>query len=503
MRGTRLGFTAGMILIASGAASPVSAHAFGARYDLPLPLWIFLVGAGATVALSFVVMAVFLRREAPRQNSGPRRLDTTALGALLLSRPVTGLVRALGVALFLLVVTTGLWGEQSATGNFAPTFVWVIFWVGLGFVQCLLGDLWRLLNPWATLFDWAAGLRARLISSPPRRPWAYPAWLGHWPAVALFWAFAWFELVPQAAERPMQLAQAILFYSALTWAGMWAFGKEVWLGRGELFTLVFGLFARFAPVVGTRVVAEPEPGPGAPKLRVRPYGVGLLTARPLPVSLVMMAVLLLSTVTFDGVTETPAWRSLLTFLLSDATLRPLLSGLQAAGVSLFDAIMTTALLLFPLAFLAIYRLFAALTALAAGHGAAGGGAGAREAAGGFVLTLIPIAIAYHLSHYLSYLLLAGQLIIPLLSDPYGLGWNLFGTRGHSMDISVITPKFVWYFAGLAVVVGHVYGVFLAHVMALRLYGSARRALRSQIPLLVLMVGYTMLSLWILSQPIVE
>ena len=185
-------------------------------------------------------------------------------------------------------------------------------------------------------------------------------------------------------------------------------------------------------------------------------------------------------------------------LLTDMTLRPVLLGLQSAGFSLLAVFMTAALVLFPLAFLLVYLLFSVLTARAAGEGASTG-----QALGGFVLTLVPIAIAYHLAHYLSYLLLAGQLIIPLASDPFAWGWNLFGTANYTMDISLANPKFVWFSSAAAIVVGHIYAVYLAHVMALRFYGGARRGLRSQVPMLILMVGYTMLSLWILSQPIVE
>jgi hypothetical protein len=121
----------------------------------------------------------------------------------------------------------------------------------------------------------------------------------------------------------------------------------------------------------------------------------------------------------------------------------------------------------------------------------------------FVLSLVPIAIAYHLAHYMSYLLLAGQLIIPLASDPFGFGWNLFGTAAYTIDISVIDAKSVWFLAVGAIVAGHIAAVYLSHVMALRSYPDSRSATRSQYPMMILMVGYTMTSLWILSQPVVE
>jgi hypothetical protein len=120
----------------------------------------------------------------------------------------------------------------------------------------------------------------------------------------------------------------------------------------------------------------------------------------------------------------------------------------------------------------------------------------------FVLTLVPIAVAYHLSHYFSLLLTAGQFIIPLASDPFGFGWNLFGTARYKVDLGIVSPYVVWYTAVTLIVVGHVIAVYLAHVDALRLFGDRRAALLSQIPMMLLMIAYTTLSLWIFAQPIV-
>ena len=120
----------------------------------------------------------------------------------------------------------------------------------------------------------------------------------------------------------------------------------------------------------------------------------------------------------------------------------------------------------------------------------------------FVLTLVPIAVAYHLSHYVSLLLTTGQLIIPLISDPMGLGWDLFGTASYRTNIGFASPAVIWYFSLTAIVVGHAIAVFLAHSVAVRVFGNRDAALASQIPMVGLMVAYTMLSLWIVAQPIV-
>ena len=476
-RSTGALFAATVLVWPGGAA----AHAFGARYDLPLPLDLYLGAAGAAVVASFVIMALFgAGRPVDRRldipiGPGPRIARAGRLG-----------LRPLSVALFGLILATGFFGTASPTRNFAPTMVWVIWWVGLAFVSALVGDLWRLANPWSALYDWAGGDRRTA------RP--YPARLGHWPAVALFWAFAWLELISGVGEDPYALAWLITAYSALTWLGMARFGRDAWLAHGEAFTVAFGLIARFAPLA-----ARDDGGPG---LKLRPYATGLLTVRPAPVSLAVFVLLMLATVSFDGFVETPGWQAVLDWLVDDATwLHPPLIWLQARGVDLTQAVKTGALALAPILF---FAAFATVAGLMAALGMAGGGARQplKTMLGLFVFALVPIAIAYHLAHYYSYLVLAGQLIIPLASDPFGVGWDLFGTRAYALDISVVDARTVWYLAVGAVVTGHVLAVWLGHVAALRLYGAARAALMSQVPMLALMVFYTMTSLWILSQPIV-
>jgi glycerol-3-phosphate acyltransferase PlsY len=159
---------------------------------------------------------------------------------------------------------------------------------------------------------------------------------------------------------------------------------------------------------------------------------------------------------------------------------------------------TLGLLAFTLAFAGLYL---AVTWLM--HRAVGRRTPAEVLARTFVYTLIPIALAYLYAHYLSFLLIQGQLIIPLASDPFAAGWDLLGTAGYTVDISIVNARFVWIFAVAAIVAGHIVAVYLAHLRSLALYPDRGLALRSQLPLLALMVGYTVVSLWIVSRPIAE
>jgi hypothetical protein len=114
-----------------------------------------------------------------------------------------------------------------------------------------------------------------------------------------------------------------------------------------------------------------------------------------------------------------------------------------------------------------------------------------------------VPIAYQMARYYTYLLIQGQMIISLISDPLGWGWNLFGTAGFEPRYGIVGAGFVWYSQVTLIVVGNVIAADLAHAISLRLLRDPGRAFRSQLPMLVLMVLYTITSLWILAQPIVK
>lgn len=418
---------------------------------------------------------------------------TRLRGGRLLAHPVwPAIVRLIGVALLGLVLSTSVFGTEAPLKNLAPTFVWVIWWVGLAFVSALLGNLWPLLNPWSNLIAWAHRVVPRGAALLRREgALTYPTWLGVWPCVFLFIVFAWTELVSDSSEAPRTLACLILGYTALTWSGMALFGRRTWLNNGEVFTRFFDVLGRLAPLHGRQ-------GCRATRLWLRPYGAGLVTEKPVGWSMTVFVIAMLSTVTFDGFVETPVWAGFLEWLTESRTMRPLLLWMQGQGVDLLKLAKTLALVLFPPIFLLV---FLTVCAMAAKFGK--GQVDLSEMAGTQVMSLVPIAVAYHVAHYLSYLLLAGQLIIPLASDPFGWGWDLFGTADRTIDITIINTRMVWYTAIVAIVAGHMLAVYLAHVMALMAHRERRLAVRSQIPMLLLMVFYTMTSLWILSQPIVE
>jgi hypothetical protein len=464
-------------------AAPAGAHGFGQRYELPLPLTFYLWGAAATVAFSFVVVGLFVRRS--------RRLDTGARFDLL-AHPMGRLLAHLALplklivlVLFLATLYAGLFGNQDPYRNLAPTLVWIIGWVGLAYVSALFGDVWAVVNPWRTLFDAAERLWRQITGRPLALDRPYPRALGVWPAVALLLAFSWTELVYPTPAVPFHIACFALAYSAVTWTGMHLFGRDAWLRHGEVFGVVFSMIARLAPTeikIGDRASGRPA------SWTLRPFGAGLVGEAASP-SMTAFVLLLLSTVLYDGLLTTPEWTA-----FEHALLAPL-AGLGEAGAMLARSL---SLIAFWLLFLGAYRIACGLMSWAVA-----GRRSSAEIAHDFVFTLIPIAIGYHVAHYLLFLLVQGQYIVPLISDPFGSGWNLFGTAGYRPDIALVGARFAWYTAVGAVLLGHIVAVYLAHLRAMRVFDARAAVLRSQVPLTALMMVYTFVSLSILAEPIVQ
>ena len=470
-------------------ASPASAHALAERYDLPVPLGLYLGAAGAIVALSFVLLALFARRIPPAADY-PRVDLAAAPGLRSIVYPwLRGGAGAVGLAVFVLIAATSFYGNQDGLKNLAPVAVWVVWWVGLAFIAALIGNPWRALNPWRTAFQLAERLFGPQGTA-RTPPLTYPGRLATWPAVALFFIFIWLELVWEDSERPASLGTAIIAYSGLTWAGMFAFGCERWLSAGEIFSVFFTTLGRFAPISGGG--DDPDP-----PWTLRPWGVGLIAGGPVDVSMMAFVVAMLASVTLDGFFETPPWAAVLATIADAAEDGAYARLAEWVGLSPGALATSAALVGGPLLLLGVYGATTGLMARAADAAKSSG-----EIARTFLRTLVPIAIAYHFAHYLSYLLFAGQFIIPLASDPFGLGWDLFGTTLYRIDIGVIDARAVWFVALSAIVLGHVAALILAHVAAIRRFGPGPAALRSQYPMLALMILYTMSSLWILAQPIV-
>ena len=566
----RLLAAAAIAVTAALAPATVLAHGFGERYDLPVPLDYFLIGAAAAVALSFVVIGLFVQRQPsvsryPRFNLlGPawsRRLLTgsvlpvpvraaaavvhvalalalgvallvgdgeqrgaltAGLAAVLLLAPavaaavitgkvVTAPLKALSVTLFIAVVATAFFGTDKPLETWRRPLCGSSGGSGSDTPVALLGNLWALINPWKIIYEWAEKL-LDLDDRSDAGAERYPADWELWPAAVLFLIFAWLENVYSDSAIPLNLGVLVLAYSIVTWGGMAMFGKHRWLARGEAFTVLFGLFSRFSPSE-TRVPhnaycrERPEDcGPaddgcvdchqcferavavGEGELNLRPYAVGLASPVRMTTAAGAFVIIALASVTFDGLTATEIWETVVTESYGAVT--------GAFGASALAVINTAGL---------IHDAAALSRHLPAGH--IGDQAaltrlghrprhrqGVRAIAGADRARLQPCAL--HLAARDS-----GAEPGPPRVRPVRRRMDLFGTLGYRIDTDVIGPQLVWFVSVAAIVIGHIVAVYVAHVIAVRRTADRALALKGQYPMMALMVFYTATSLWIIAQPI--
>ncbi len=457
-------------------ALPLAARAHGidARHDLPVPLAHFLIGAALAVTLSFIVALLFARR-AP----GPGLAQAPA-SVRPLPAPLRLGLRGLGLLLFFVTLAAALVGTADPMMNLAPTLIWIVWWLGLALVTACVVNFWPLLDPWAALFD-AGDALARRLGRPQGLAlgWHWPAALGVWPAVALLLLWSWLEVIFPLAAVPWRIGCAALAWTVVTWLGMAAFGRAHWQRHGDVFAIYFATLGRMAPIGltddGRHWLAR---WPGAALIAQ--------DAAQLPHGTVAFVLAMLATVLFDGLHASQLW----------LTLEALLAGGLAAslGVGLQGA----------LGLVAVWLLFLAGYGLASRLGArAQAGETAAEVARRFALTLVPVAVAYSVAHNFSSLIEQGQNVVVLLSDPLGRQWNLLGTAGWHIRSELVDARVSWHVAIGMVVLGHVGGIWLAHRLALRDSASAAQAVRGSLALVVLMLLLTVLSLYVIAEPMVS
>ncbi len=461
-KGTWIGGLAALI------PSDALAHASDRGHVLLLPTGHYLIGGALAVAASFVVL-LFVSRQILERLAAARARIGGVPEALRLPLSLTSF------GLFAVLVGAGFFGSRDPLSNPLPLVVWSLLWVGLTLIQGLFGNLWAWINPWYGPWRVVSAVSSRSQSDAP--PPRLPSWVGMWPAVLLFLAFAWFELVYPAPDDPERLAWATGIYWLASFAMMLAFGYEKWSTRGEFLTVFFGMVARFG-------VLERADG----RLSLCLPGAKLMNTPALPLSGTLFLLFALASVSFDGLSKTFFWFGL--------------NGLNPLEYPGRTALMTTN----SLGLLASCALLAAvfLLCVLVGERLAGSRQSFITAAGTFVWSIVPIALAYHFSHYLTALLVNGQYALVALSDPLSLGWNLFGMAHMPVSAAIAAGSdaawTIWNAQAAAIVGGHVVAVLAAHLLAFRLHGSSRAAALSQLPLTLLMIAYTVFGLWLLSTP---
>lgn len=425
------------------------AHGLGGRSDLPLPVWLFAYGAGSAVLITFAALAVLWPRPRLAAAAAGRELGSWAQAA---RRPATAVLRAVGLFVFAVVLVAALWGADDGASNISPYVVYVTFWVGLQLASTVLGDVWRAANPLDTLVRLTLGRRL-----PERTPLADRVDPGLWPAAAMLLSFAWLELAYHEPASPRVIGVWLVAYTVATLTGTALWGR--WFAReGEGFAALFGLLGALGPLWR-------DPGSGRLRIRWPLTGLsGVVPRRGLD-ALVLVA---LGSTTFDGVTRLDWWS------------RDVVGARQGWERTL----VFTVGLLFVIAVVAlVWSAATRLSALVTDDDPA-------EVGAAYLPSLVPIVVAYSIAHYFSLFVYESYNVVALSSDPFGEGWDLFGTADVFPNYRLLSTTLIAWVQAAAIVVGHVAGVVVAHDRAVERHRRARAATRSQWPLIAAMVAYT-------------
>lgn len=477
------GYAKGFFALSCVAPSVVHAHAFGATYTLPLPLWLYLYGCVAALVASFAV-AIVVGRDG-RWLSKLFHLQPGDLkpGNRGIGLPHHRWLRAAWAAALLLSMVSGLVGSQVASANVSMTLFWVLFVLGFQYLCACLGNLYCTVNPWWTTAQIMG------IAESNSKAMRHGDSRGYYVAYVFMYGLICIELF--GAGSPQELGIALLAYTAINLSGAFVLGSRVWFGSFEAFEVIFnivGSLSLLRPARQSLKMIDPIMVPRADG--------GFLRAPP--TGLMLCILFLLSSTAFDGFRDTRVfvdlywvhiYRLLTPLVGSDITKSfPLLqTGYHALQyIALFLSPLPFALVLWLACLCGKAILRANLSSVLLSHA--------------FSPAIIPVAVGYNVAHYFTLVVSQGPDIVRLISDPLGRGWNLFGTAYHHSSALFLPADLVWHIQVAAILLGHVIGILSAHRIALQIFGTGRMAALSQFPTLVVMLLYTTVGLWLLSAP---
>jgi hypothetical protein len=448
------------------------AHATERGMVMLLPTHYYLFGGTLAVVVSFTILGLV---PAPCI----RRAFAWRSKAWIVPTVVPLSLSWCSFLLLVCLIYVGFAGSRDPLANLLPLTIWTIGWVGLTLCHGLFGDLWAALNPWSGPYGLVARGFLRKSSSQDAQGYLrLPTAMGYGPAIIGFAAFAWFELISLAPDDPDLLATVVIAYWIYTFVGMLIFGKKDWCERAECFAVFFRLVSCLAVVQ-----------PGNRGLVFSVPGAGVLSHPALPVSGALFLLLTLASVSFDGLNKTFWWLGLNGINPLAFPGRSAVTWMNTAGLILTFFLLSAGYLL----------------AIWIGWRLAGRSGSLTDHIGGFVLSMIPISLAFHMAHYLAVLLINGQYTLVAASNPLSQKLDLLGYAHYHVTGSWLTHHdtvaLIWKVQAGVIVIGHILGVIFAHALALKHYGQTRMAVISQAPLTVVMVAYTLFGLWLLATPV--
>lgn len=446
---------------------------------LPTDIYIF---SGCLAVVASMLIASLLPHKIVFEIFEPVRFPLPGFDLVLRNQAVTNTLSLFSLAVILGLVVIGAVGTRDPLTNLLPLTIWTFWWIAVFMAHCLLGNLWRWMNPWTGLYN--------LMFKDPHGKLNLPEKFGQWPAIFLFIAFYTFIIADIAPDDPARLSNVVLGYLVFNFAGMIVFDSRRWLAQVECFTVLFGLISRLSPV-------EIEP-------KSRNWLIGLpgwkaLKSEKYSLTQAFFLLTMLASGSFDGVNETFWWLAVnginpLAFPGRSAVVLPSTAGMLGANALLY--------LVF-----AMSVLLGALLVSGSRSGSATAGLPDISFSAMFKLlsiTVLPITAVYHGSHYLTSFMINGQYLVAALSDPLADGSNLLGlenyqvTTGYLNDVASV--RRIWLSQAGLIVFGHVTGVLMAHFLIAKSFPVRKEALMFHIPFAVFMAGYTWFGLWLLAAP---
>jgi hypothetical protein len=442
-----LAVSVALVALVGTASAHGGAVRGAARSALSVPTWLFLLTGGGVVGASFLLASFVTDRAFVAAVHAWNR--ALAPPATVLRRAG----RAVGIVGLVAVVAFGFAGPDTPIRNLAILVVWVGWWGGYVASTYLVGNTWPTVNPFRTL-----------ASVLPSLDHPYPERLGSWPSVAGLLALVWLEVTSPLAEDPPLLASVVVAYTAVTAAGSVVFGVDRWFATVDPVSRALRYYGRVAPVERTDVGLRFRL-PGAALSETR-----LVTGR----DEVAFVVAILFVTTYDGLVSTGPWAAFARAVVG-AGIPPLAVYLGA----------------YLGGFAGFYLAYRAATTAARRYGDTY--LSSLELARRFAPSLLAIAAGYHLAHNLGTVLTLVPTVLAVLAAPLSPPAN---------PPVLVLPGWFGALDLTFVLLGHLVAVWVAHATAYDLFPSRLQAVRSQYGVTLVMIAYTMISLWIVAEPFV-
>ena len=379
------------------------------------------------------------------------------------------LISCISLIFLITLIIFGYIGSRDPLANPLSLFIWSVWFMVMPVIQIIFGNVWAFLNPWygfGRLF-----FKNKILFKLDQNYSLVFSSVG-------FLLFSLFMLVDIAPDDPDRLANIVTIYLLVNFIFMKIFGVD-WLKNGECFTSFYRLLSKLSWI-------SIKEG----KIYVGFFGSQLKNINTFPPMSVLFLSIILATLSFDGLNETFLWFKIIN-----------VNPLEFYGRSSVVLENSSGLIFFAILLFLIFSITIFL-----GHKFINEKVTFKNIIGINSIALLPIALAYHIAHYLTSFLVNIQYSYKVASDPLNNGMDLLNLGDFNVTTSffntIETVKLIWFIQAAAIVIGHVIAVLLAHSICEGYLKTKSSILISQFPISIFMIGYTFLGLWILSTPTV-